>query len=196
MTGSGAPAATGAASSSGKAVPKSGGSSKSLHSFPVPTATEDVEREEADEEVHRDEECSIKVCAGGLGWVGWVGRDETGLGRGEQGPGGVLAPGTLVAKCTPSMQAAGTARPGARDPHPARSRCLAHACRSRRAPASCATSRPPPPSACPPARSSSRSSATQASSQAACGTPEGGRLWCQIYQLAPFARHAQVLLLS
>lgn len=61
MTGSGAPAATGAASSSGKAVPKSGGSSKSLHSFPVPTATEDVEREEADEEVHRDEECSIKV---------------------------------------------------------------------------------------------------------------------------------------
>lgn len=71
MAGGKAPPAGGAPSSSsgsgggsGNPPPSSGGSSKSLHSFPVLSVAEDAEKEEADEEVHRDEECSIKVGAG------------------------------------------------------------------------------------------------------------------------------------
>lgn len=73
MTGGKAAAATGAKSSggsSGKPPPKGSGGGKSLQSFPVPTAIEDVEQEEVDEEVHKDEECTIKV--GAAAWRrGW-----------------------------------------------------------------------------------------------------------------------------
>ncbi|KAL4437978.1 hypothetical protein ABPG77_004199 [Micractinium sp. CCAP 211/92] len=64
MTGGKAAAAAGAKNSggsSGNPPPKGSSGGKSLQSFPVPTAIEDVEQEEVDEEVHKDEECTIKV---------------------------------------------------------------------------------------------------------------------------------------
>lgn len=33
-----------------------------LASFPVPSAEEDMRHDEADEEIHKDEDVSIKVC--------------------------------------------------------------------------------------------------------------------------------------
>ena len=50
---------------SGGAAASTSTSGPALRSFPVPTVMEDEARDEVDEEIHRDEDVSIKVSGAG-----------------------------------------------------------------------------------------------------------------------------------
>ena len=114
----------------------------SLKSFPVPNVMEDEERDEVDEEIHRDEDVSIK--ASGMGPVGWcMLAHRTGLE--QQPPCRSCHPATHSLRSTACLL--GWSHPPIR--------------RSPSRPATCATSRLPPHSACRRAHCSSRSSLTQ-----------------------------------